>query len=182
MIGKAVVDLVASARLRVLREGVAPDAIEFEVNAKMKYKLQVHAIDVAIEFEETPDAAALRERFHTRYSELYGAGAGYRSAGVEIVGFRCTAIGRRHARGMHLSLIRSSPPHVGASAREVYWIHERASIQTAVLCEADLRPGWTGGGPAVIELPDTTVLVPPDFIAALDDRGNIHLNRAETAA
>ncbi len=42
---------------------------------------------------------------------------------------------------------------------------------------AGLVPGDVAVGPAVIDLPTTTVVVPPGWRARLDDRRGIHLER-----
>jgi len=42
-----------------------------------------------------------------------------------------------------------------------------------------LSPGQSIPGPAIIDLPTTTVVVPPEWDADLDDRSNIYLNRKE---
>jgi N-methylhydantoinase A len=173
----ALTRLRTSAMERVQRERIAEQDIELEIVAKVKYALQVHAIDVPLPDAERPDSEALVTRFHERYAELYGPGAGYREAGVEIIGLRCTATGRRE-REMRLPRPASAPRSVGEPrSRPVYWTHHRAMLDTPVLREGDLGPGWSTAGPAVIELPDTTVLVPPDFSASLDELGSICLER-----
>jgi N-methylhydantoinase A len=172
-------DLVRSATRRVAAQGVGEDQIAVEVVAKVKYTLQVHAIDVPVPARGPIDGEGLVAAFHDRYTELYGAGAGYRAAGVEITGFRCTATGRRRPDEV---LPRPPKPHknpASVRSRRVYWTHAKQELDTPLLGEGDLQHGRTIDGPAVIELPDTTVLVPPDFTAGTDSLGSIRLDRKD---
>jgi N-methylhydantoinase A len=180
---EAIVDALARrGRARLARERVADERVQIELTAKLKYTLQVHAVDVPLESAGRPDVEALVERFHRRYAELYGAGAGYRDAGVEITGFRCTATGRRRAGAALPRPVAAVAPPGAPRSRLVHWTHHGGALETPLLHEHDLVPGWTAAGPAIVELPDTTVLVPPDFSAALDDLGNIHLERTDGSA
>ena len=41
----------------------------------------------------------------------------------------------------------------------------------------ELPPGTEAAGPAVIELPESTVLVPCGWSASVDETGSVHLRR-----
>jgi N-methylhydantoinase A len=149
--------------------------IAFEVKAKMKYKLQTHVVEVPIEHDAQSDVVNLTERFDERYRRLYGSESGYRAAGVEITGLECKGIGRR---GLFKEMPRPTrEASVGAeqATRQVYWTEADGLLPTRVFRDVDLTSGWRTQGPAVLELPDTTIVIPPDFAASLDDYGNVVL-------
>jgi N-methylhydantoinase A len=52
-----------------------------------------------------------------------------------------------------------------------------AEVEVEVL-GGDLPPGTETSGPAVIELPESTVLVPPGWAALVDQAGSVCLKRA----
>jgi N-methylhydantoinase A len=181
-IRRALVDVAERCRDRVVGQRIDPSEVTVEITAKMKYRLQVHAIDVPIEFDALPDCEALIARFGERYAELYGAGAGYREAGIEITGFRATGVGPRiSSRELSVAAI-DAPDSTSDRAlpRDVYWVGF-GDLETAVYRADNLTNDWATDGPAIIELPDTTVLVPPDFAASIDPLGNVVLQQVAAA-
>jgi N-methylhydantoinase A len=54
----------------------------------------------------------------------------------------------------------------------VYWEELGDRLPTSVWDGSTLTPGTTVTGPAVIELPDTTIVVRPGHRAAIDEFGN----------
>ena len=72
------------------RDGIAPGAARIARSADMRYKGQINEVEVAVPAGELDEAALaeLAADFHRRYEALYGAGAGFREARVEIVTYR----------------------------------------------------------------------------------------------
>jgi N-methylhydantoinase A len=178
---QAAIDEVKAACVeRVRQQDIDPASIETEVAAKMKYKLQVHTVDVAIESGSPDECDALIGRFEARYRELYGAGSGYRDAGVEITGFQCKAIGQRSLsrRLPAASQASSNGGAPSAGTRQVHFPDAGQTLDAAIYRHEHLVDGWNVSGPAIVELPDTTIAIPPDYRAHLDGLGSIHLNLA----
>ena len=67
------------------------------------------------------------------------------------------------------------------SHREVYHVSCEGFITTAIYQGAQLYPGAALTGPAVIEYPDSTLIVPPEFILQIDSAHNAIVRRDETA-
>jgi N-methylhydantoinase A len=115
--------------------------------------------------------------FEKKYEELYGTGAGYAKAGIEISEIRVDAVGK--VAKPRLTARRKS----GARAREAlkgrreifFSRPERRFITTPVYDYARLGAGATVTGPAVIELPFTTTLVPPEHRITIDPYLNLVL-------
>jgi N-methylhydantoinase A len=177
----AIAEELKSRGAELLKQHEMPlDGIELTVTAKMKYRLQVNTVDVPVETGDRQECEELIDRFEQRYRELFGAGSGHRAAGVEITGFLCTAVGSH--RGATATLAPSAAPGRPAAAephgsRSVYWTHEGAHLETAIFRQQQIRPGWSTAGPAILELPDTTITVPPDYTVAVDGHGSVRLTR-----
>jgi len=60
--------------------------------------------------------------------------------------------------------------------RRVYWWEAEGFLETPVLDGDRLAPAQEVSGPAIIELPHTTMPVRPGQTSHLDDYGNIVLN------
>lgn len=145
----------------------------------MRYRAQVNEVVVDWEEREIDAAAveALIEAFEDRYAALYGEGAGYRAAGVEVTAVRVDAIGRLPKPGLPTRAARSSGALGPREAREVFWAELGARAQTPVYRGGDLAPGAEVAGPAIVEFPDTTLVVHPDQHASADELGNFELRR-----
>jgi N-methylhydantoinase A len=171
---------IGTERLRA--QDIALDDVRLMVSAKMKYKLQVNTVEVPVESGSAAECAELIPRFERRYGELFGAGSGYREAGVEITGFQCTAVGRRDlATRLPMPAQEEQSEPQEPRTRAVYWTEDRRRLDAAIYRHEHLTPGWSAVGPAILELPDTTIALPPDYEAELDERGSVVLNRQPKA-
>ena len=72
------------------QDGIAPGVARLARSADMRYKGQINEVEVAVPSGPLDDAALadLVADFHRRYETLYGSGAGFREARVEIVTYR----------------------------------------------------------------------------------------------
>jgi N-methylhydantoinase A len=153
-------------------EGFSGDDVTLARSFDMKYCGQLYEIEIAVPcgLEEEGFAAKLTTAFTTKYEELYGAGAGFLAAGLEVTNFRLRALGRTkpvpafEAGGGEVAERHGSRP--------VYWPHERAELETATY-----RPGPEQAvdvaGPAILELADTSIPVPPGSRASSLEDGSI---------
>jgi N-methylhydantoinase A len=179
----SVEDLKRISTERLGAQDVKPEDVDLLVTAKMKYKLQVHTVDVQVTHGSEEECVELVERFEKRYVELFGAGSGYRDAGIEITGFQCTALGRRD---LDSRLPRPAQQQNGSApeapeVRPVYWTAAGAEMDSMIYRHEHLTSGWSASGPAILELPDTTIALPPDYDASVDELGSIILNRQVNA-
>jgi len=162
------------------RDGIAAETARIARSADMRYKGQINEVEVAVPAGELDQAvlAELAADFHRRYEALYGAGAGFREARVEIVTYRVrtTAVSAKPA--IRPARERGATPadDARAGARPVYW---------AELGDFELTPVWWGErlvagnrvtGPAIIQVPDTTIVVHPGQAARIDAYGNVLVN------
>jgi N-methylhydantoinase A len=134
----------------------------------LRYRGQAFELTVPAPLEAS--AALLRERFEAAHEERYG----YTDAGaeIELVNARVAAI--EAAPQISLSAGGERAPIEEASRRARFG-HE--VLETAVVRgepPADAR----FDGPAILELPETTVVVPPRWRAVADASGAVVLERA----
>jgi len=110
--------------------------------------------------------------FRRSTTSVYGAGAGYREVGLEIVNFRVRALGKTKQVPPEASSNGGGPPNVHGK-RNVFWPYERETLETAIYrpagaAEIDIK------GPAIIELADTSVSDPPgSHVTSRPDRSLI---------
>ena len=102
-------------------------------------------------------------------------GAGYSKAGIEISEIRVDAVGR--VAKPKLSAKRNAngnPRRALKGKRQVFFTRpERQSIDTPVYDYELLGVGTTIGGPAIVELPFTTTLIPPGHKIIVDPYMNL---------
>lgn len=120
----------------------------------------------------------LCERFYERYEQLYGRGSSFRGTGVQIVTFRIRASALMTRPDLAPSpdftdVISSKARRV---SRPVYWEEQRRFSETAVFDGTALVPGNRIDGPAIIEMPYTTVVVRPRQWLTVDAWTNFELN------
>jgi N-methylhydantoinase A len=165
-------DMEASAREQLRGEGFSDADIELTRLAEMKFSLQIHQVEVPVPGGTLTDedAEAQVGRFIARYEEIYGKGSAFSGAGTSIGMFKVLARGR----------VRNPvPPPIdraeagAATRRDVYWRDAGGFTPTDIHDGGRLAPGVAIEGPAILEFPDTTVVVPPGASAALDELGSV---------
>ncbi len=166
---KAVSDLAAEglsgADTRLIRE------------ADLRYAGQGYELRVPLDGLDGPKISAatlsaLTARFHERHQMLHGHAAP--GAPVELVSYWLRAV---------VPVAKSEPvPVRPTGGGEAEPVSERAvvfgaggAVTANVYRRGDLPPGAVVSGPAVVEQPDTTTLVPPGWTVTRDDYGNLLL-------
>jgi N-methylhydantoinase A len=135
--------------------------------------MQTHELSIAVpagELDETIPAQLI-EVFEREYEKLFGRGSGFREAGIEMVTFRVHAYGELPKPDPQRHEVR---PHVPEpdSERPVYWAEQARRVPTPVYRGEIMVPGAHFDGPAIVELPTTTVAVHPGQHLAVDEFGN----------
>src|SRR5258706_3403487 len=144
----------------------------------MKYKGQVHDVSVPVPAGEYTAASALAmaDRFHERYESRYGKGTTNKNAPIEALSFEV----RVAAKGQPLRLAKEKLAPGAASPtrgrRKVYFRETKGFTDTPIFDREALRPGQEVPGPAVIEAPDTTMLVRPGQSVRMDEYRNLTLS------
>ncbi len=158
-------------------EGFKANQVEYRRYFTMRYRRQSAGVEMAASEDRftARRLAEMQNTFEKKYEELYGVGAGYAKAGIEISQIRIDAVGK--VAKPNLNARRKT----GAGARsalkgkrKVFFTRpERKLVDTAVYDYQKLGAGATVRGPAIIELPFTTALVPPDHKVTADRYMNL---------
>ena len=170
-------DLTADAIAKVIedlgeraRQAIHESEAEMRVVYELRYRGQSFELAIAAPADAAPED--LRERFEAEHEERYG----YRDdeQQLELVTIRVTA----SAPGVEVALADrdEGAGEVECSSREAVLDGER--VELAVL-RGIPAPGTRADGPAVIELPESTLLVPPGWSTEVDETGTIKMSRSQ---
>ena len=177
VINQRLAGLEAVMKSAMTDEGFKANQVQFRRFFTMRYRRQTAGVELPVNWDRfnTKRMAEIHDVFEKKYEELYGAGAGYTKAGIEISEIRVDAVGpvakprlnRRRTKKATAAAARKGK-------RKIFFTRpERRLIDTQVYDYARLGAGTRIQGPAVIELPFTTTLVPPDFRVTVDDYANL---------
>jgi N-methylhydantoinase A len=158
------------------RERLDTGDVEIHRVAGMRVRGQVHALQVPLPDGPLTDArATLTDAFSERYVAAYGVAPG--------PALQLTALRVRLVRPTDLAPSSSAavdptnraPDPV--TTRSAYFTEMGDFVTTPVFDWTDLLPGDRITGPAIVQAPDTTVVVPPARNAVLDGGRNLVLQR-----
>jgi N-methylhydantoinase A len=140
--------------------------------ADLRYRRQAYELTVPL--ADGPVTRASLDRlaaaFHDKHRQTYGHANSEEP--VQLVNLRLTAIGR-------LPDLRLAGPAAAPARRTMreVWFPETGSARCAVHWRDGLAAGEGLAGPAIIEAMDSTIVVPPGWIALVDGVGYIRLRR-----
>lgn len=161
--------LTARARRLAADGGLDPDDCEIELGVDLRYRGQ--AFELTVRTPPAPmDAAALRAAFEAQHRQRYGYARA--DLDVECAGWRVSA--RRRSAGLVRPPLPSGegPP---AELRDATIAGRR--LKASFLAREALAPGARIDGPAVLEEPSATTLVPPGWFALCLPTGDLMLER-----
>lgn len=163
-------DLVAEGSDILQAEQIGPEAMTFVRTADMRYVGQEYFVNIPLtERMDGATLAALSEQFHAAYLARYGHSNPEEA--IEFVNLRVSAIGHLPHHSPPAEAVATGQPIEAGQQRPV--IFGQAIWQTGVFDRASLSPGDTFAGPAIIEEPSCTTVIPPDYQASVDAYGNI---------
>jgi N-methylhydantoinase A len=157
--------------------GVAPERRRFERSVDARYRRQSYelAVPVAPDPVDRTTLATIAEDFHQRHRATYGHDN--RAEPVQIVSLRVAAIG-----AIPPLAIRDIPADSGADAlkaKRKVWFRETGPVDAAIYDRRHMRSGLQVAGPTVIESLESTILVPPGWIATMNADGFVLLTRGK---
>ncbi|ELZ02284.1 hydantoinase/oxoprolinase family protein [Natrialba aegyptia] len=167
----AFADMEAEIRERLDEEGIDESEMRMDHEIKMRYTGQWCSLEVGcsrpLESMET-----IRERFHRQHEQTYAYSD--EDQPVEVYGLHVT--GRGVVEKPSFPEIDSGKADTARrTTRDAYFEAAGEFIDTAVYERAELGAGATFEGPAIVEQMDSTVVVPPNATAEVDETGTIIL-------
>src|SRR5918997_908153 len=132
---------------------------ELRVRAELRYRGQ--AFELAVDAEPEPDPDALRERFAAAHERAYG----YRDeeGDIELVTLRVTAT--QPSPDVDAA---AAGAHGRGAERSTRTAHFDGEPHEAEVLTGEPEPGTELAGPAICELPEATLAVPPGWHGRVD--------------
>ncbi|QEC47491.1 hydantoinase/oxoprolinase family protein [Baekduia soli] len=171
--------LEAAVSERMTRQGIDRDAIVLSRRVDLRYTLQVNQVQVAAPGGEY-DAATFAELIATYerdYARLFGEGTGYAAAGYAMTLLRVEGRAPIGDAGVHAAPAPGGGGTTEKGRRAVTFVGTSTEeLQAVVHDGARLAPGHAVEGPAILEYPHTSVVVPAGARAAVDPLGSIRMD------
>jgi acetone carboxylase beta subunit len=162
------------------RDGLNPDAMTFVPAVRMQYLGMLDDLEVrapAVHLDPGDGLDALVRRFEELFVKIFARAARSPEAGYFVTKAIGMGIFPTEKPVLPRYPMTSGPPGADAhkGTRPIYW---SGAWHVAHLWEMDrVRSGQEVDGPAVVEAPSTTLLVPPGWRATLDAYRVFHLAR-----
>ncbi len=182
-LGSVFTELAEGARELLRADGVEESAIELLYSVDLRYAGQIFDVELSLDGPITDEASAsaVIDRFDARYDELFGEGAGFREAGVELLMLRVTGVGRTEPLALGAGDGGSADAAAASKGkRSIYW-DGLGRTETNTFDGAELGTGAVVEGPAVVELDHTCVVLHPGDRAEWHEGGTIEIGVAKAA-
>ena len=152
------------------QEGVRKDDIELSYGVDLKYVGQFH--EVTIPFGAPSESfTELKKAFDAQHRRLYSYNLPDQPA--EALHWRLTAVGRTQRPAEEEHRARSSRT---AEGKRRWVVFDGVKIEVPVFDGAELAPAMTVPGPAIVEEPTTTVVIPPQWKLAVNRLGDYEMS------
>jgi N-methylhydantoinase A len=166
-------ELESEVRENLREAGFEDDETDIERYANISYGLQVHEVTVPVPSGNLDEEviAELTDRFEEKYADRYGEGAGASETGFELVNIRCDGYGT--TTKPNLQAVEDNATGQPSGKESIFWPTVDKYLDTTVYYQSDVAVGQEIDGPAVLRLENTTVTVPQNDNARIDEYGNI---------
>lgn len=160
--------------------GIPKENVRFEFGCHMMYQGQLNDIEVASpvsKFETAEDWDKLTEAFEKLYSKVYHESAQSSEFGFTITTATVKGVTDVTKPKIPTEELQGETPSSKSlkGTRNMYWRDGWVSAQIYEM--AELRAGNKIHGPAIIEDPATTFIVPPGYWTYLDQHRIFHLEK-----
>lgn len=165
---------------QLTENGISEQDIFFRRSVTARYRGQVQAVRASVPQGHVDEKTLCQtiEAFQKNYEQKYGPGTAYRRAGIEITSLRVQAFAPRPFPGNASTFNHAHKPLSKQTGRKVFF-HETGGWQmTPVYRMEQFHVGDRLVGPAIIEAPDTTLLIHPDDGMEVDTYGNFLIQLA----
>ncbi len=176
-------ELAAEGRAQLKRDGVEERGADFRFFADLRYIGQEHALPIRIEHADmlTGDTSAVRELFHIEHDKRYGQAA--IDEQIEIINLRLVLISARSDTIAEEWMAQAwQPAGQGAEqSRKVIFDDAATPMESRVLWRPAMAAGDVVIGPAVIEEPNSTILIHPSDRVTVTPAGHLIIDLKHVA-
>lgn len=162
--------------------GVAFESTEAIFELDMSYLGQTHTVDVLLPVKLVNNGVDInyglvKSAFESRYRAIYGKPLD--NIAIRVLNLRVSTLGKRPKFDLKLLAPVDGCELAAASngVRNVWF--DGAWHETAIYQRLPIAIGEVIAGPAILEQPDTTILIEPDLQAIVDKFGNLVITRKQ---
>ncbi|MDO8785048.1 MAG: hydantoinase/oxoprolinase family protein, partial [Syntrophales bacterium] len=169
-------DLDKKAITEMEKAGFRKEEVVLGRGISMKFGRQVNmeTIDIPVKDYVATDIDDIQKSFVEHYTRIYGEGAAFVEAGMEIMSEAVTATIKSSAAPPAKRPLGSADASKALKGkRDVYWEKLGDFHSTDIYDFESVMPGNTIKGPAIIEATTTTFVIPPDLTAMMNEYGHI---------
>jgi N-methylhydantoinase A len=163
------------------RMKVAPASQVREYVAEARYPYQIWELDVPLpnsRFDGAREVKQLEQAFHAAHERVFAVSEpGQR---VECLTWKARASVRLPKPVIPTLAAHGAEPAAKGRSRPTWWGDDEPR-DVPIYNGERLAPGWTVSGPAIVELPTTTVVVYPEWILEINERGDFVMRRDPVA-
>jgi N-methylhydantoinase A len=173
-------ELAVDGKTQMERDGISGDVADFRFYADLRYVGQEHALAIRIHTASmlTSDTDAIRQLFHEEHDQRYGQAAIEEQ--LEIVNLRLVLTAPREDTMAEQWLTEKweVTEIIPETARHVVYDNPEKPLLARILWRPSMPAGMQITGPAVIEEPNSTILVHPGDLVTVTEAGHLVIDLA----
>jgi N-methylhydantoinase A/oxoprolinase/acetone carboxylase beta subunit len=162
------------------KSGKAEDEVAFRCFVRMQYYGQLNDIEIYSPSQQLKDAGdvdALIAAFEDAYGKVYARSAKSPELGYLVTYAIVTGAVQVEKPALPLEPLVGPEPPAAKGTRQAWWDEEW--LETPIFEQTDLQAGNVIAGPAIVESPADTLVIPPGRRARLDQHRIFHLEVEE---
>ena len=175
LVEKVFAELTQDAHAQIARDGVSKDGAEFKYYADLRYIGQEHALQIPLRdaLTLTGDTKEVRALFHAEHELRYGQAAVEEK--LEVVNLRLVITAARADTIAEEWMVEAWTPtdNLPETSRDVIFADPEKPLKTRILWRPSMPAGMTFTGPAVIEEPNSTILIHPGDVVTVTKTGHL---------
>jgi N-methylhydantoinase A len=167
-------ELTDAALAEVTAQGFGPERISVEREVDVRFRHQSHELSVAVD-DISADGEMVRvaRRFRDLYGRLYGVRP---DDPVELVNYRVRVVGEVDKPDWAADRRAEGAP-LRTSARPAFFAEADGYLTTSVYRRDGLGWGHSVEGPAIVEDESSCTVVPPGWVAEVDQWASLRIRR-----
>lgn len=160
---------------RLTEQGLRFADVSYRNEADLRYTMQLAEVETPVPAGDLDDEglADVGRAFGDLYERMYGKGAGFAEAGLQLITYRTRAVGELPIRPRLGEVSAAAGDAVPSHTRRVFLDARRGWQEADIYDYRDLAAGHELKGPAVVEAPTTTVALPEGCVGRVDRLGNL---------